>query len=51
MFDLKTDLHNSSLFTSLENRNYVNKNISRLIHSQGERIDKQYQILEEITNF
>ena len=38
-------------FLGLEKRNYVNNNISRLINSQGELINKQDQILEEITNF
>ena len=33
-------------FLGLEKRNYVTyKNISRLINSQGELINKQYQIL------
>ena len=38
-------------FLGLEKRNYVNKNINRLLNSQGELINKQDQILEEITNF
>ena len=38
-------------FLGLETRNYVNNNISRLINSQGELINKQDQILEDIANF
>lgn len=38
-------------FAALEKRNYINKNISRLINDQGVEINNQNEILHEVKNF